>query len=75
MSKKLDFKIEKKTRVPFGAEKWIGRTGLKRLTIDIDPALHAKLKKMAAVHGMSMRSMLTAFIKTQVTRLPSSEVV
>lgn len=48
------------------AEKWVGNTGMKRLTIDIEPDLHANFKSKVDAKGLNMKGVLIKFIKTYV---------
>jgi len=46
-----------------------------RLTLDIDPALHRKLKMRAALEGISMRELCLRAIERQVLKAPDGRTV
>lgn len=68
MAKKLAVSTDRRRSTPKNAERWVGNTGLKRLTIDVEPALHTKLKRTAALQGITMKDALVDLIKDYVAK-------
>lgn len=66
MAKKIHVATEPRKATSQSAEKWVGNSGMKRLTIDIDPELHTDLKQKAALNKTPMKDVLVRLIKDYV---------
>jgi predicted transcriptional regulator len=55
------------------AEKWIGNSGMKRLTIDVEPEVHNKLKTICLMKDRTMAHTLRRAINKLIQKHDSTE--